>query len=186
MRNKKGFTLIEMMVAIVVLGIVSVLIASIFSSIIRINASTSITGDTRDDIMIIERMVRSVFEKYDTNDNTFSVSTQSFGFNSVDIERTVFEIKNSTTNTKKSITYLTSLNGLIFFVYDGDAPTDNTNSQPATFSYQCKGIVIGINFKALSESNDTFKFTIIYGADAQNTHTYEFVLTKRSEATNTY
>lgn len=175
-KSQSGFTLIEMMVAIVVLGIVTIVIASVFSSIVSLASSDALIGDTRDDITIIENVIRSVLEEYDTPEYVFNVypeaRTDSDAF---------IALPSDTASSLNSYSFRLSFipddpDTAVFCGYNGSADPH--------FTYRCAGNVTSISFsspKNVNENTSLVECTIVY-LNGTSVNSYSFLYARRTQS----
>lgn len=110
MLNKKGFTLVEVIIAIALLGIISVSLISVFSSqLLNINRGTEITEDAYESQGVFEEIIHVTKEKIKLNEDMTAVpewtkeSMTVFGVN-VDLDK--LNYTNVNRNNKSSVVYL--------------------------------------------------------------------------------
>ena len=172
-KSQSGFTLIEMMVAIVVLGIVTIVIASVFSSIVSLASSDALIGDTRDDITVIENVIRSVLEEYDTPEYVFNVYPEAVP------DSDAFIARSSDPASSNSYSFRLS-----FIPDDPDTAVlcGYNGSADPHFTYRCAGNVTSISFsspKNVKENTSLVECTIVY-LNGTSVNSYSFLYARRT------
>ena len=171
-KSQSGFTLIEMMVAIVVLGIVTIVIASVFSSIVSLASSDALIGDTRDDITVIENVIRSVLEEYDTPEYVFNVNPEAGTF---------IALPSDPASSLNSYSFRLS-----FIPDDPDTAVlcGYNGSADPHFTYRCAGNVTSISFsspKNVTENTSLVECTIVY-LNGTSVNSYSFLYARRTQS----
>lgn len=177
-KSQSGFTLIEMMVAIVVLGIVTIVIASVFSSIVSLASSDALIGDTRDDITVIENVIRSVLEEYDTPEYVFNVNPDA----RTDSDAFAFIARPSDTASSLNSYYFR----LSFIPDDPDTAVlcGYNGSADPHFTYRCAGNVTSISFsspKNVNVNTSLVECTIEY-LNGTSVNSYSFLYARRTQS----
>ena len=167
-KSQSGFTLIEMMVAIVVLGIVTIVIASVFSSIVSLASSDALIGDTRDDITVIENVIRSVLEEYDTPEYVFNVDPEAGTDSDPASSLNSYSFRLSFIPDDPDTAVLCGYNG----------------SADPHFTYRCAGNVTSISFsspKNVNVNTSLVECTIVY-LNGTSVNSYSFLYARRTQS----
>ncbi len=165
--NRRGFTLIEMLVTIVVLGICISLLCSLFYSLYIIKNNTFADADTQDAVSITDDYLSATFSYYDKTDHFFEVvnySQPAEGSDEpfpVDDEmkptagQTVLVFYNASGKAVFSIYYYKDAeNGKYFLVCRG---AEDNGSVRSDFTYTLTKRLSGLEFSAFGKDGKEIK-----------------------------